>query len=194
MWRWMQRAAERMGLVDRLRAAWLHDVRRELKPLRDDLRSGLGRDVARLTADVERLHRQLAETADALASLTERHERRERQLAQAAAIARLNDKQRDLIARLPQVLDEARIRAHTTAAIAQAEVHDAPFPFMVVDNVVPADATVCCCAPSRRPNSSATRIRSSRTSESRSTRARPSRPRCGTSSMRRSCTARLCLP
>ena len=46
MWRWVQRGAERLGLASRLRTAWMHDVRHELKPLRDEVRGGLGREVA----------------------------------------------------------------------------------------------------------------------------------------------------
>ena len=139
MWSWLQRTAERTGVVSRLRSAWMHDLQRELKPLRNELRGGVGRDVVRLTADVDRLRRQLAEVSETLAAMSGRQQRLERQLAQSAAISRLDVKQRDLIERLPEVLDEARVCAHIAAAIAHATVHDDPFPFMVVDNLVPRD-------------------------------------------------------
>ncbi len=138
VWRWLQHGAERLGVAARLRSAWMHDVQREIKPLRNELRS-VGRDVARLTADVDRLRRQLADVSASMAAMTERQQKRDRQLAQAAAIARLNDKQRDLIEGLPQLLDEARVASHTSAAIARAAVHDTPFPYMVVDDVLPPD-------------------------------------------------------
>lgn len=139
MWRWLQRGAERLGLASRLRAAWMHDVKQELKPLRDEVRGELGREVARLAGEVERMRRRLAEISEALASTTERQQRTERQLARSEAIARLNEKQRDVIERLPQLLDESRMQAHISAAIAAATIHEEPFPFMVVEDVMPPD-------------------------------------------------------
>lgn len=135
----MQRTAERLGVISRLRSAWMHDVQRELKPLRDEIRGGVSRDVARLAADVERLRRQVAEISGTLAALSERQHRRDRQQRQATAIARLDEKQRELIERLPETLDEARVRSHVAAAIAQAAAHDAPFPYLVVENLLPPD-------------------------------------------------------
>jgi hypothetical protein len=139
MWSWLQRTAEWTGVVSRLRSAWMHDLQRELKPLRNELRGGVGRDVVRLTGEVDRLRQQLAEVSETLAVVSGRQQRMERQMAQAAAIARLDGKQRELIARLPEVLNETRVSAHTSTAVAQAAVHHTPFPFMVVENVVPGD-------------------------------------------------------
>jgi hypothetical protein len=125
------RVARRLGLVDRLRAAWMHDIRSEVKVVRD----GLRKDVARLTDHVDDLRRELDDLSGRLSVVAER----ERQRFIEDTIARLDEKQQDLVAKLPTVLEATRVVNHVREAIARAVVHEDPCPYMVVDDVLPRD-------------------------------------------------------
>lgn len=115
---------KRMPVLTRLRAAFQHDVDVTLKPLRKEVR--------RLAKDVERLELALRRTA-------ERAARGDRQSAQVKWTLALNAAQQDAVNRLDAVLNECRIGAHVTRAIADAALLTDPFEHIVVERLLPED-------------------------------------------------------
>lgn len=133
-------ALERTGLLSWLRAAWLHDVREEHKRLRAEGGPAQQKETARLAHEVARLASAVARLEAQVADQEARQRKAERQAARAALVVKLDEEQRDLLGRLPEVLDPPRIRAHVTAAIDAATLIDDPFPHLVVSGVLPEDA------------------------------------------------------
>jgi hypothetical protein len=112
----------RTRIGDRIRGALRHDAEEAMKPLRKELR--------RLARDVEGLQAMLQETAVRAA-------RGDRASSQLRLMLELNDQQRDRIAALPELLNEARIAAHVARAIAAAPLQLEPFEHIVVDGILP---------------------------------------------------------
>jgi hypothetical protein len=84
--------------------------------------------------DDRRCLRELQESVTRLRSELAEVTRRERQLrAIALADARLEDKSRAL----ERILDDLSIAAHVRAAVAAAPLHEDPFPYAVVDRLLP---------------------------------------------------------
>jgi hypothetical protein len=106
----------------RIRGALRHDAEEALKPLRKELR--------RLSRDVEALQAALQDTSLRAA-------RGDRAAAQLRLMLELNDQQRDRVAALSDLLDEACIQAHASRAIAGAELRRDPFEHIVVDGILP---------------------------------------------------------
>ena len=97
-------------LANRFRAAWRVDLDQAVKPLRKDIQV--------LSEELQRLRRAL-EAPNTL--------------------RQLDDEQKDLLATLPSVLDEARILSHVRHAIANATVHSDPLDYIVVERLLPDD-------------------------------------------------------
>ena len=130
---WMRRNAVKV------RAAWQNDIQVEGERLRRELRDALGTEIARMRGEQARLSRTVAAMQDSLAEALARQQKAERRAAQFMLTRQLDDKQRDLVERLPGLFDEARVSAHVRQAIDAAALLDDPFPHMVVDDVVPRD-------------------------------------------------------
>ena len=112
----------RTRIGDRIRGALRHDAEEAMKPLRKELR--------RLARDVEGLQAMLQETAVRAA-------RGDRASSQLRLMLELNERQRDRIAALPELLNEAPITAHVKHAIAAAPLQLEPFEHIVVDGILP---------------------------------------------------------
>src|SRR3954447_19735491 len=108
-------------LANRLRAAWRVDLEQSIRPLRKDVRL-LSEEVTRLRAALE-AHSGVGG----------------RSMTQMKMILQINDEQKDLIATLPNLLDEPRILAHVRHAIANAKVHSDPLDYIVVERLLPDD-------------------------------------------------------
>jgi hypothetical protein len=115
---------KRTGLAARLRAAWRQDVHDATEPLRNEVR--------RLARDVERLTTLLQETAA-------RASRGDQVAAQVMLAMQSDERDRELVARLPAVLDEGRIAAHVREAVAAARVEGDPCEHIVVEPLLPED-------------------------------------------------------
>jgi hypothetical protein len=115
------------------------ELRAESERLRRELRDTLGADIARLEAQQERLAKTVLALQESLTAATARQQKAERRATQFILAFQLNEKQRDLTARLPALLDEARVSDHVLRAIAGAHLLLDPFPHMVVEDVVPRD-------------------------------------------------------
>jgi len=136
------------GLLDRLRgrghaektrAAFKDAIRAEGDRVARSLRKSLAGDLDAMRAEQERLGRTLAAVQASLAEAVTRQQKAERKASQFMLTLQLNERQRDLIARLPAALDDARVSAHVQQAITDAELLTDPFPHMVVTDVVPPD-------------------------------------------------------
>ena len=88
-------------------------------------------EAARQAARAEELEARVKTLEQSLASVSLRE-------AQLAAVYRTDREMADELAALPDVLDHARIAAHTRRALESATLHLEPFPHMVVDDVWPA--------------------------------------------------------
>jgi hypothetical protein len=124
--------------AEKLRAAWTHDVRAEGDRVRRELK-GLSDELGRMRGEQERLVRKLSTLQESFTEAFARQQKSERRAAQFILTFQLNDKQRDLVERLPALLDDARVSAHVRQAIASTALLDDPFPHMVVDDIVPRD-------------------------------------------------------
>lgn len=113
----------RTSLGARIRGAFRHDAEEAMKPLRRELR--------RLSRDVEALQAALQDTAARAA-------RGDRASAQLRLMLELNERQRDQLTGLPQLLNEQLIQAHVAHAVAAAPRLSDPFDHIVVDEVLPA--------------------------------------------------------
>src|SRR4051812_34313929 len=92
------------------------------------------------TAIVERQSQEILEQLKALRGELAEVRRRESQLrAVLQGDAALEASQRNL----EKVLAHDDIASHITAAIRRAEFFDTPFPYTVIDNVLPADLYRC---------------------------------------------------
>jgi len=111
-------------LKERVRAVMRHEADQALKPLRRDL---------------QRLAEQRDRQAAALEELKQRAADELRAASQLKSISMLDAEQRELVATLPQVLDEGRILAHVRRAIASAEIRHDPCDYIVVDRLLPDD-------------------------------------------------------
>ena len=112
------------ALAKRLKAAARHEVEEAVRPLHKELK--------RLSEDVGRLHAVLQETNSKVAES-------ERYASLLALAARFDDERRDVLARLPQILDEERVLAHVRRAIDVATLHTDPCDYIVVQDLLPAD-------------------------------------------------------
>ena len=115
---------KRLPVVERLRAAFRHDIDQTLKPLRKEVR--------RLSKEVEQLELALRQTA-------ERAARADRQAAQVTSILMSNTADHEASSAVGRVLDEPRIAAHVRHAIAAAPLLSDPFEHIVVDGLLPHD-------------------------------------------------------
>jgi hypothetical protein len=116
-------------------AAWTHDI----KAAGEHVRHEIGRELKRMRAEQEKLTRALSTMQESLAQAIERQQKAERRVSQFILLRELNEKQHDLVERLPSLLDESRVSAHLRQAIERARLLDDPFPHMVVEDVMPAD-------------------------------------------------------
>ena len=64
---------------------------------------------------------------------------KQRRTALLAQAARFDDDRRDVLARLPQVLNEERVLAHVRRAIAAAPLQSDPCDHIVVSDLLPDD-------------------------------------------------------
>jgi hypothetical protein len=117
-------AFKRLPMVERLRAAFRHDVDQTLKPLRKEVR--------RLSKEVERLELELRQTA-------ERAARADRQAAQVRSILTSNAAEQEALNAVADTLDEERVAAHVRHAIATAPLLSDPFEHVVVESLLPDD-------------------------------------------------------
>lgn len=123
--------AQRLGLIDHVRAVAKHDTRDALKPVQHNLKKLLHQ----LTA----VQNQLQQVETTLAACAEQSARAERIGLQTKSMLRLNDAHRGLVAQLDTLLDEPRIVAHVQQAIAVAPLQTDPYPHIVVEDLFPAD-------------------------------------------------------
>jgi hypothetical protein len=112
----------RSRLATGLPGAWRHQANEALKPLRKEVR--------RLTAELETQRGTLQDTAVRAAQ-------GDRSAAQIRPIIKLNEQQREHVARLPVLLDEQHIQAIVTRAIHAAELRWDPFEHLVIDQIFP---------------------------------------------------------
>jgi hypothetical protein len=115
---------KRLTFVERVRAAFRHDVDQTLKPLRKEVR--------RLSNEVEQLERALRQTA-------ERAARADRQAAQVRSILMSNAAEQEALSVVGRTLDEDRIAGHVRDAIAAAPILCDPFEHAVVERLLPDD-------------------------------------------------------
>jgi hypothetical protein len=90
----------------------------------------LRKDIRRLTARIEELAAAQQEASELL-------RRADRTAMQLKLVSMLNRQQQAEIARLPELLDEARIAAHVQRAIAAAPLLTDPYEHIVVERVLP---------------------------------------------------------
>jgi hypothetical protein len=125
----------RLGILDRLRAAWKDDIRRQSDPLRGDL--------THLVAAVKSLEANVTHSMETLnarvSEMVERQAVAEHRAELLRHIVLRNEKHHDRIARLPVLLNSSRILAHVRAAIDRAPLEHEPFPHAVVEDLLPAD-------------------------------------------------------
>ncbi len=116
--------AKRVGLARRIRAAWQVDIDHSVDQLRKEL--------ARLARAVEAVSSQQQ-------AVFERAARMEQHANQIKQAFRLNDQQRELIASLDARLDAPAVIAHVQRAIEAAVMYTDPFPYIVVERLLPDD-------------------------------------------------------
>jgi hypothetical protein len=125
----------RLGILERLRAAWKQDIRRQTDPLRGDLKD--------LIRSVDAVQASLTQAVDGLRAemkdVSERQTRAEQRAAQLRQIVLWNEKHHELLADLPRLLDPSRVIPHVRAAIERAPIHLDPFPHAVVEELFPWD-------------------------------------------------------
>jgi hypothetical protein len=127
------------GHAEKRRAALKDALRADGDILARAVRQSLAGELEAMRTEQERLGRALAAVQAALAEAVTRQRKAERRASQFILTFQLNDKQRDLIARLPGVLHDSRVSTHVQEAIAAATLLEEPFPHMVVTDVVPRD-------------------------------------------------------
>jgi hypothetical protein len=125
----------RLGILEKLRAAWKQDIRRQTDPLRGDLQE--------LVQSVDALQQRVTQSLDAIQSavkdVNERLERTERRAVQLRQIVLWNEKHHRRLAELPLVLEPSRVIPHVRAAIERARLESDPFPHTVVEGLFPSD-------------------------------------------------------
>lgn len=122
------------GILPQLRSVLKESVRAQVGPIHAD--------TARLTKQVERLSHQvdvLQQSVAALQTGLARAERAERQVSQMRSIQRLNDKQAELVSRLPALLAASDVLTHVRQAIFAAPLQMDPYPHIVVTDVMPPE-------------------------------------------------------
>jgi hypothetical protein len=139
MSRLLEFVVRRSGMAGFLRDAWLRDVQRERQETARRWKEGPGKDVANLSRDMARLQKSNAEMHARLQEVDGRQGRFERQTTRTAVAAKLDVEQRDVLARLPEMLDAPRILEHVQAAVAKAPLLEDPFPHCLVSDVLPRE-------------------------------------------------------
>jgi len=129
--------------TEKMRAAWSQDIKAEGEHVRHEIARELKHmrieQEKLMRAEQEKWARALSAVQDSLAQAIERQHKAERRATQFILQHELDEKNHDLVERLPSLLDESRVSAHVRQAIETARLLDDPFPHTVVEDVMPAD-------------------------------------------------------